>query len=142
MCIDVEHSLKLYILRDIENSAEDGYSIVQEYFKTPNGRKTATEIIHKRNNIHVSDLTLKYVYPKETDELFVGEISPDEQVNVDMPIWAVLELMTFGDLLNFYFYYYELKAEASDRLPITKNVLYKVKDIRNACAHNNCLFII
>ena len=35
----------------------------------------------------------------------MGEISPDEQVNVDMPIWAVLELMTFGDLLNFYYGY-------------------------------------
>ena len=139
MCIDVEHSLKLYILRDIENSAEDGYSIVQEYFKTPNGRKTAAEIIQKRNNIYVSDLTLKYVYPKETDELFVGDISPDEQVNVDMPIWAVLELMTFGDLLNFYFYFHELKSEASERPPIPKNVLHKVKNIRNACAHNNCI---
>ena len=139
MCLDVEHSLKLYILKDFENNHDDGYNIVQEYFKTQNGRKTAEGIIQKRNNIYVSGLAVKYVYPKETEEMFVGIDIEDKPVNVDMPIWAMLELMTFGDLLNFYFYYYGLKTDACERPPIPKNVLHKVKNIRNACAHNNCI---
>ena len=132
MCLDVEHSLKLYILKDFENSHEDGYRIVQDYFKSQNGRKTAESIIQKKNNIYVSDLILKYVYGKETDELFSAEDPSGEAVNVDLPIWAMLELMTFGDLLNFYFYYYELKTEPYERPPLPKYVLHKVKNIRNA----------
>ena len=139
MCLDVEHSLKLYILKDFENSQDDGYGIVQDYFKTPNGCKTADNIIQKKNNIYVSDLAAKYVYPWETEKIYSGVDSDGSDVNVDLPIWAMLELMSFGDLLNFYFYYYELKTENSERPPIPKNVLHKVKNIRNACAHNNCI---
>ena len=139
MCIDVEHSLKLYILRDFEESSIDGYRIVQDYFNTPNGVKTATSIIQKRNSIYVSELTHKYIYPKETTELFTGSDVQEIEYNVDLPIWAMLELMTFGDLLNFYFFYYDLKTDPASRPPIPKNVLHKVKNIRNACAHNNCI---
>lgn len=136
ICLDVEHSLKLYILRDFENSSDDGYMIIQDFFKTKNGNKAVKNIVQKSKNIYVSDLTNKYIYSKETEQVFFTTDPDNKEVNVDLPVWAMLELLTFGDLLNFYYYYFNLKNK---KPPIPNGVLHKVKNIRNACAHNNCV---
>lgn len=136
ICLDVEHSLKLYILKDFENSSDDGYLIIQDFFRTQNGDKAVKNIVQKSNKIYVSDLANKYIYPKETEHIYCTSDPENKEVNVDLPIWAMLELITFGDLLNFYYFYFNRMHK---KPPIPNGVLHKVKNIRNACAHNNCV---
>lgn len=145
MCLDVEHSLKLYILRDFENSDNDGYSIVQNFFKTTRGEEVANKIAIKQNNEYVKGLTDKYIYIKQTDKIYsvsINDYKTKEIIdyNLDIPIWIMLEMMTFGDLLYFYdFYYPKSKQKNSPCPPINYRILKSIKNLRNACAHNNCL---
>lgn len=139
ICIDVEHSLKMKMLQDFESSSEDGYAIIQNFFNTPNGAKVANNIVQKHNSIYIKDLASKYIYPKESDEVYVSTTKDGQEVNLDVSIWALLELMSFGDLLNFYFFYYDNNKVSSLKRPIPNGILHKVKNIRNACAHNNCI---
>lgn len=53
-----------------------------------------------------------------------------------MPIWVLLESITFGGLIRFYEFYYECYEEDT---PISIKLLNSIKSIRNACAHNNCI---
>ena len=60
-------------------------------------------------------------------------------INVDCPVWVLAEIISFGDLIKLCeFYstnYRQFFAVALDR-----NIINPVKSLRNACAHNNCLF--
>ena len=138
-CIDVEHSLKIKILQEFEKNSEDGYAIIQEFFKTNLGQRAANNIAQKHTNIYVKDLVDKYIYPKESSEIFSFKDKNDVEYNLDLPIWAMLEVITFGELFNFYVFFYSEKTSIQSRLPVPMEILHKVKNIRNACAHNNCL---
>lgn len=54
----------------------------------------------------------------------------------DCPIWVFLELITFGDLIFFYTFFCE---QMEIRPIISKSLLHLVKNLRNGCAHNNCI---
>ncbi len=51
----------------------------------------------------------------------------------------MMEMIAFGDLLHFYNFYYDKNRFEYPRIPIPYKVLLSVKNIRNACAHNNCI---
>lgn len=132
MCLDIEHSLKVLLVTDIAvNDEEDGYSIVKNFVdKYP---KILTDIYYKSNSTYVGDLIKKH---------FAFEDSIDEEGKAtfnltknDCPVWAFMEIITFGDFIKFYSAYYEL-------YPIGENytgTLNSVRSLRNACAHNNCI---
>lgn len=118
MCLDIEHAIKVMFVNSVsQNQHEDGYDIVRKYL----GKEDAQFYILKSIKQHKSgeyckSLIAKY-YP-----IF--------------PIWVLVEVISFGDLLRLiHFYEKEYKC-----MIIPKNKLMNVvRDLRNASAHSNCL---
>lgn len=112
--LDIEHFLKVHLLKNIsDNKDEDGYAIVEEFlFCHP---EVSEGIQRKSKDSYCEDLIEKY---KDR-----------------FPIWAFVEVLSFGDLINFCDTYYRKYPSKS----IHVGTLRIVKFLRNAAAHNNCL---
>ena len=114
IALDIEHFLKVRLLRDIsENPEEDGYSAVEEFLEWH--RTVKDEIAKKSKDSYCEQLIEKY--------------------QDHFPVWAFVEVLSFGNLINFCDYYYS-NYPTKD---ISISNLRIVKFLRNACAHNNCL---
>lgn len=115
LCLSIEHQLKVTLMRDFSNNPkEDGYSIIQEFFEE--NPRIRAEMEHRR------------VY--ESEELM-------EKYFPNLPIWVFLEVCTFGSftrLLTFYYRKYPTRRSES-----LLRLVYSVRCLRNAAAHNNCL---
>lgn len=112
--LSVEHSLKVNLLKDIQERGIDEFNIVKNYLSIYS--KRLGEIESRRKTPYVKNLLAKYTHP-------------------NYPIWVYLEVIPFGEFVNFYKYYckeYSCGEFSSD-------LLYKIRDIRNASAHNNCV---
>lgn len=130
MCLDVEHDLKVQLLNDITtNSEEDGYDIVCSFIA--NNEYLKEEIFKKRFSTYVGDLINKF-FTFETHKNTNNKDIIDD-VEIRCPVWAFVEIISFGTFINLYDYYYDLDA------PIQRQLLNPVKSLRNACAHNNCI---
>lgn len=114
MCLDIEHALKIMLLHDIEkNQKEDGYQIVNLWDNTNRHRN---EIFKHLKTSYCKDLINKY--------------------HPDYPVWVLVELISFGELCKFIEFYDKTYPK---RLSFDVKLLFLVRDLRNACAHNNCL---
>ncbi len=112
--LSVEHSLKVNLLKDMQEKNIDDFEIVENYF---NGYpRIIDEIEYRRETPYIKNLLKKYIHP-------------------NYPIWVFLEVIPFGEFVNFYKYYCnEYSYEEFEY-----ELLYKVRNIRNAAAHNNCV---
>ena len=123
MTIDIEHYLKLNLLRDFSsNVEEDGYSIVKEFFEHSKTLKIDIEqkVREKqfRGNSYCKRLVTKYV---------------------DHPaIWNIVEVLSFGDFIRLFEFYYTKHKPKQD----LSKYLWSARMLRNATAHNNCLLNI
>lgn len=114
MCLDIEHSLKTILLKDItENPNEDGYKIVNLW--DPH-KEHFNKINRFLNTSYCKELINKY--------------------SKNMPVWVLLELLSFGELCKFIEFYNNTYPK---RLQFDVKLLFPLRDIRNACAHSNCL---
>lgn len=114
MCLDVEHALKTRLLKDIEdNPEEDGYDIIRRFI-TKYARSCQNIQKHKSSE-YCRELIEKY-YPY-------------------FPAWVFVELISFGDMVKLYEYY----TERYPRRLKDCELLYSIRDLRNAAAHSNCL---
>ena len=53
----------------------------------------------------------------------------------DCPAWVLVEMLTFGDFIKFYEFYYN-----SRNFPkLSSPIINLVKSLRNGAAHNNCI---
>jgi len=136
MCLDIEHDLKVSLINDIANNHnEDGYSIVKDFLQLDSSIFLLREIYKKRNSTYVGNIIYKYFeFTISTSE---DEKEIQDHVVIDCPIWAFVEIISFGSFLKLYQYYYKQNGE--DNQPIANCLLNAVKDLRNACAHNNCI---
>ena len=130
MIINIEHYLKMKILNTIENiDEEDGYRIVNLYLdkdfnsdKFP--KKLHNSIFKKVGSEYYQKIFSKY------------DIDKDKKLE-NIPIWEFLEIITFGELVNFYEFYtkeYGLREESKDVY-----ILWDIVKLRNAVAHNSCI---
>ena len=126
MIINIEHYLKMKILNTIENiDEEDGYRIVNLYLdkdfnsdKFP--KKLHNSIFKKVGSEYYQKIFSKY------------DIDKDKKLE-NIPIWEFLEIITFGELVNFYEFYtkeYGLREESKDVY-----ILRDIVKLRNAVAH-------
>ena len=147
ICIDIEHSLKMKILQNFEISTDNGYDIVQRFFNCNQfkGDIVARNIFEKRHSFYIKGLLSKYIKNVDglnTEHLFLIQ-NNNSNFYLDIPIWVLLETLTFGDLINFYDFYYDdiknYQALHTCNPPINCNILHSIKSLRNACAHNNCI---
>ena len=133
MCLDIEHFLKVRLISFVEtltqnDSGEDGYKIVLNYIsdihQTSFGEqatnmarrasKIANNLRNNTSNPYCGDLITKY--------------------KNEMPIWAFVEIISFGDLLKMVEFCMD---NYGMNLPVDIGSLDRVRQIRNATAHNN-----
>lgn len=133
MCIDIEHDLKVLLLKDLENNtAEDGYSIVKSFLdENPYivRKIEATSSSPFTGNLISKYFTIQKVYDTQKRK------KENQIIAVDCPVWVLVELLSFGDFIHFYEYYYSKR----EKLPISIPIINLVKSLRNGCAHNNCI---
>ena len=114
MSLDIEHFLKVRLLNDVaEDEEEDGYGIVEEFFAC--NTTVLDDIRNKALNSYCEDLIKKYVNK--------------------FPVWAIVEVLSFGDIINLCDVYYGRR----EKPPINTGNFRTVKFLRNAASHNNCL---
>ena len=127
ICIDIEHDLKIRMLKDIEGRDLKGYSLVDNFLK--DNDYIISGITNKRASAYTADLIDKY---------FDFEVNSEGKKVVktyDCPVWVLLEIVSFGEFIKLYEFYYN----DIDDAPVDYKLLSAVKSLRNACAHNNCL---
>jgi len=136
MCIDIEHALKVAVIADIErNDQEDGYTIVDNFF-TQNPDVVGS-ISRKVDSVFTGDLIEKYfdlcyVIDRKNQQMRT------EILKADCPVWVLVEVLAFKDFLRFVEYY---TGCYPGRMNINYKLLNTVRNLRNACAHNNCILI-
>jgi abortive infection bacteriophage resistance protein len=134
MCIDIEHALKVAVIADIEkNATEDGYTIVDDFLaKNPD---VIGSISKKVDSVFTGDLIEKYfevcyVFDTKTQNMRT------EIIKADCPVWVLVEVLAFNDFLRFVKHY---AGRYPGRMKVNDKLLNTVRNLRNACAHNNCL---
>lgn len=120
IALDLEHHVKLQLLRMMDKYNEDGYQIVRDYMVSLNEiqkKICESEIGRNKGNIYCGDIVDKY------DGAY--------------PIWVFIEIIPFGRLVSFYGFCATRFADKE----MTNNYfrLLTCKEIRNASAHSNCI---
>ena len=121
MAMDIEHYIKVDLLHRIENSDEDGYKICQDFFASldeDQNCKIKEEISRNSDSNYCKDIVNKY------------EIE-------NMPVWVMLEIISFGRLITFYKYCSERFNDK--RMSKLYYMLISCKSVRNAAAHSSCI---
>ncbi|MFP3154190.1 Abi family protein [Lachnospiraceae bacterium ZAX-1] len=113
MCLDIEHSIKVNLISDIEsNPKEGGYHICKKFLeKYPWVRKS---IDRCKKSYYSRDLVNKY--------------------QDDFPIWVLIEILSFGNLIQLHILYSKIYNRHTNG-----KLMYEVKSIRNASAHSSCI---
>lgn len=133
MCINIEHSLKVQILKDIEeNDNENGYDIVDEFLNIQSNAYIISNIERKSKSSYSGKL-IQHYFSYET--IFDDEGTVKRKF--DCPVWCLMDVISFGDFISFYLFYNANYREVENFIP--RNIINSVKSLRNACAHNNCI---
>ncbi|WKY44196.1 Abi family protein [Eubacteriaceae bacterium ES2] len=120
--LDIEHALKVALMRDItNNSNEDGHEIVLEFFDDYNDG-IYNNLTKKEKGSTCSNLISKY--------------------DPNYPVWVLIECLSLGDFITFYeFYYIKYQDDSNykiDNVDIL-DYLWSFRFLRNSCAHCNCI---
>ena len=130
MIIDIEHYLKIRILNLIENiEDEDGYRIVNLYLEKDFNDEKFPKKVHNSIFKKVGSEYYQKIFSKY-------DIDKDKKLE-NIPVWEFLEIITFGELINFYEFFskeYQLKKEIKNIF-----ILREIVKLRNAVAHNSCV---
>ena len=115
MSLDIEHALKISLMNDVlANPKEDGYNITRKFLNT------YPDLEEKTNRKMLESYCREFYFHNENN----------------LPIWVLIEVLSFGDLIKLYKYYYQVYCV---RPEINPKILDNVRNIRNASAHSNCL---
>ncbi len=119
MTLDVEHFARVKLLHQVESMpAEDGYAIVADYMASlnhDNRRRRLAEINMLEPDAYCGDLVRKY--------------------RDDMPVWVLLELISFGSFIDFYLFCANRWQDSA--MEDEHYMLRQVKAARNAAAHSS-----
>ena len=129
MIIDIEHYLKIRILNIVEELVdEDGYNIVNLYLENDYNDIKYPKKVHESIR--------KKVTNEYYDKIF-SKYDIDGTTKIEnIPIWEFLEIITFGELINF-FDFFTRQYNLDDNKYIF--ILREVNKLRNAVAHNSCV---
>ncbi|EQB34779.1 hypothetical protein M948_20550 [Virgibacillus sp. CM-4] len=121
MCLDLEHTLKTKLVKDITlDNKENGKDIVEQFLEN-RSKKSLEDYYNPLRN------------PKHPNHGIYRKFN-----NVTPPIWVFCELITFGELVAFieYYCYKYLNKPTRYYKPLGKNLKF-IKNIRNLAAHNS-----
>lgn len=130
MIINIEHYLKIRILNTIEIlDEEDGYKIVNKYLEKDYNDLKFPKKVH---NSIFKKVGSEYYY-----KIFSRyDIDKDKKLE-NIPIWEFLEIITFGELVNFYDYFTKEYSLIDENKYVY--ILRDIVKLRNAVAHNTCV---
>lgn len=119
--LDLEHYSKVKLLSKIENTSKDGYTIVEEYIQDLKNKGEydclKNELDRNKTGTYCGDLVTKY--------------------DGEYPIWVFVEIIPFGRFTKFYRF---VANKLQDKKMMDESyLLMDVRELRNACAHNNCI---
>ncbi|OTO71256.1 MULTISPECIES: Abi family protein [unclassified Enterococcus] len=121
--LDIEHAMKTYLITHItENRDVDGYLIVDRFFHSTIGAD------YEMNK----ETVLQKVKHKSHYQRKLYEAHKDTP-----SIWVLVEVMSFGEFLRLFEFYFKKYPTSKFDLSIMGGLLNAVKRIRNCCAHNN-----
>ena len=121
MVLDLEHYSKVKLLSKVENTTKDGYTLVEEYIAY---LKSKCEYDYLANELN-----------KHIRGTYCGNLI--EKYKEEYPIWVFIEIIPFGRFIKFYMF---VANKLQDKKMIDEAYLLKnVRELRNACAHNNCI---
>ena len=130
MIIDIEHYLKIRILNLIENiEDEDGYGIVNLYLEKDFNDEKFPKKVHNSIFKKVGSEYYQKIFSKY-------DMDKDKKLE-NIPVWEFLEIITLGELVNFYDFFskeYQLKKEIKNIF-----ILREIVKLWNAVAHNSCV---
>ena len=127
ICLDVEHWIRAFILRIITNDPnEDGYHIVQEVLSRDNNPDEFKRKLF--SSVSYYDDNKNFQIQEEYRELYSNP-----------PIWAIMEICSFGKLRAFVEYLSKQRTNNTDIRQI-RNSFKFINKLRNYCAHNKNLF--
>lgn len=132
MCLDIEQALKVKLVKDVSNDANvDAYKIVEKFLL---GNLYIVKSLEARiTSPFTGDLIRKYFDVQQVYNSNKGRNEHIIQGYDDCPIWVLCEVLTFGEFLRLYDFYYRNTAAVSGA------ILGLVRCLRNGSAHNNCL---
>ncbi len=129
MIIDIEHYLKIRVLNTIEKiKKEDGYCIVNKYLEQDYNDTKFSQKVHNSIRKKVTSDYYKKIFSKY-------DLDNDKKIE-NIPIWEFLEIITFGELINF-FDFYTNEYNLDDKKYVF--ILREINKLRNAVAHNSCV---
>lgn len=134
MALDVEHSLKMALIAAVEErmvvGKEDGYQIIRDFLLDVGNPSLVNQLeaIDRRAGNLAKKIRQNRKNPY-CDVLI-------ETYSDEMPIWAYVELVTFGELQELAEYY---QLHTGWKPPVDLRSVDRVRQIRNACAHGNCV---
>lgn len=135
MCSDIEHSLCMMLLKQIDNDdTTDGYDIVKEFLDSHH--YVVNNLERAISSPHTGDLIRKYFTVSSEENAETGRNVSKISYYDDCPAWVLVECLTFGDLLEFYSFYARSRNIA---LPATWSTLSLVRNLRNGASHDVCL---
>ena len=117
--IDIEHSLKLILLRHFnDNEREDGYTIIEDFFAQHPDPDIRENICNKKSG-YIKDLIDKY--------------------QNNFSLWNIIEVLSFGDFLRLFQLYFDKYEPRNKTYKHYASLAQSVRILRNATAHNTCL---
>ena len=135
MCLDIEHFLKVALIKAVEtrmitHGDEDGYEIINGFLRADDNTNISEKAaaMAKRNNQFSRKIKQNKMNP------YCGGLI--NSYSDEMPIWAFVELGSFGDIKDLVEYYSKKTGWAP---PVDLKTLDRVRQLRNACAHGNCI---
>lgn len=135
MCSDIEHSLCMKLLKQIDNdTTTDGYDIVNQFLT--NYSYVINNLERSISSPHTGDLIKKYFSISISTDPTTGKSISHITAYDDCPAWVLVECLTFGDLLEFYNFY---NSSRSIPLPAKWSTLNLVRNLRNGASHDACL---
>ena len=128
LALDIEHFIKVKLLRITEQQGEDGYQIVADYFDSLKAEDAADPASHRFTY-------LQDELARNAGNPYCGGII--EKCRDGYSIWAFIEVVPLGTLIHFY----KFCAERFDNSDMKNDyyLLRTIKELRNAAAHNNCI---
>lgn len=146
LCLDIEHTLKTSLIRDITNSTEDGYSIVKEFDqfeknKFQNAQKALKNKLtrhgksfYSKRYKNIQKIILRRV--KDHNDYDYQMSSSHSNTILDVPVWVLIEKMDYGQLIKFINFYVTSQKPNCAQYKLADELLIMTKRIRNAASHN------
>lgn len=125
MGISIEHFSKVHLLKVLQKSESSGTQVVTNYVNQLTSSTWETlesELDKNKYSLYCGNLYKKYLGNK-----------------MRCPVWVFIEMVSFGQYLHFYEFCAKRNQSQNKELLRRLYLMRVVKDLRNACAHNNCI---